>query len=210
MKLILLGAPGAGKGTQADIIKEKLSIPAISTGNIIRAAMKNETAAGKAAKEYVEKGDLVPDEIVVDMLKERLAESDCDNGFILDGFPRNVNQAETLSKMGVEIDSVLNIDVPDEFIADRMTGRRVCPNCGASFHVKYAPPKVENVCDKCGNELSIRKDDMPETVAYRLKVYHDETAPLIDYYKAKGQLKTIDGTGSVEATTELALKALEA
>lgn len=210
MKLILLGAPGAGKGTQADIIKEKLNIPAISTGNIIRAAMKNETAAGKAAKEYVEKGDLVPDEIVVDMLKERLAEGDCNNGFILDGFPRNVNQAETLSKMGVEIDNVLNIDVPDSFIADRMTGRRVCANCGASFHIKYAPPKVENVCDKCGNELSIRKDDMPETVEYRLKVYHDETAPLIDYYKAKGQLKTIDGTGSVEATTELVLKALEA
>lgn len=210
MKLMLLGAPGAGKGTQADIIKEKLNIPTISMGNIIRAAIKNETPAGKAAKEYVDRGDLVPDESVVNMLQEHLAQSEGSNGFILDGFPRNVAQAEVLDKMGISLDKVLNIEVPDEFIAERMAGRRVCAACGASYHVKFAPPKVENVCDKCGGELSIRKDDMPQTVIDRLKVYHEQTAPLIDFYTQKGQLVTIDGTGSVEETTKLALEALEA
>lgn len=209
MKLILLGAPGAGKGTQADIIKDKLNIPAVSTGNIIRAAMKNETEAGKAAKAYVEAGDLVPDQIVIDMLKERLAEDDCKNGFILDGFPRTKVQAETLEEMGVTIDKVLNIDVPDQLIAERIAGRRVCPKCGASFHVKFNPPKVENICDKCGETLIVRKDDMPETVIDRLRVYHEQTAPLIGYYEQKGKLITVDGTGSVEDTTKLTLQALE-
>lgn len=209
MKLILLGAPGAGKGTQADILKKQLEIPAISTGDIIRGAMKNETEAGKQAKAFYDKGALVPDEIVIAMIKERLAQPDCTKGFILDGFPRNTTQAETLAQMGVEIDKVLNIDVPDSFITDRMAGRRVCASCGATFHVKFQPSKVADVCDVCGGQLTVRKDDMPETVKDRLAVYHEQTEPLVAFYSEKGKLVTVDGTGTVEETTKLTLQALE-
>ena len=190
MNLILLGAPGAGKGTLAAVISEKYAIPTVSTGNIIRAALKSGTEMGKRAKEYTEKGALVPDEIVIGIIKERLAESDCQNGFILDGFPRTIPQAEALDSMGVRIDAALLIDAADELIVGRMAGRRVCENCGASYHVVSMKPKVENVCDACGGALVTRKDDQPETVLNRLKVYHEQSEPLVDYYKAQGKLLT--------------------
>ena len=210
MKLILLGAPGAGKGTQAEIICEKLSIPAVSTGNMLREAQKNGTELGLKAKSFMESGALVPDEVVIGILKERIAQADCKNGFVLDGFPRTVPQAEALEKMGVEIDLVIDIEVPDEKILRRMGGRRVCENCGTSYHVDYNPPKVEGVCDKDGGKLVIRKDDRPETVRERLVTYHTQTEPLKDYYSKKGKLRVVEGQEDVADTTKLTLAALEA
>lgn len=210
MKLILLGAPGAGKGTQAEVICDKLSIPVVGTGNIIREAMKNGTEAGLKAKSYVESGGLVPDEIVIAMLKDRIAQDDCKAGFILDGFPRNVAQAEALERMGVEIDRVVDIEVDDDVIAQRLTGRRVCKVCGASYHVQHKPPKAEGKCDRCEGELIIRKDDSPETVQERLHVYHELTEPLKAYYEKAGKLFIVDGMGTVEETTRLALEAVGA
>ena len=207
MKLILLGAPGAGKGTQAEIICEKLSVPTISTGNIIRAALKNGTEMGLKAKSYMDAGKLVPDEVVIGIIKERLAESDCQNGFILDGFPRTIPQAEALDAMGISMDCVLSIEVPDEKIVARMSGRRVCA-CGASYHTEYKKPKTEGVCDVCGGELTIRKDDQPETVKNRLKVYHQETEPLKDFYKSRGKLKMVDNQPTIELTTTVICETL--
>ena len=194
MNLIFLGAPGAGKGTQAEVVCNELNIPAISTGNMLREAVKNGTPAGLAAKECMDKGDLVPDEIVIGILKDRIAQDDAKNGFILDGFPRTVSQAEALEKMGVQIDKVVEIHVADEKITSRMSGRRVCEGCGNSYHIEYKPTKVEGVCDACGAKVVQRVDDKPETVLNRLKVYHDQTQPLIDFYTKKGVLHTVDGT----------------
>ena len=210
MKLILLGAPGAGKGTQAEIICERLGIPAISTGNIIREALRNGTEMGLRAKSYMESGALVPDDVVIGIIKERLAADDCKNGFILDGFPRTVPQAEALDQMGVEIDRVIDIEVPDAAIEKRMSGRRVCGSCGASYHLDYKAPKAEGVCDKCGGGLIIRKDDKPETIKDRLAVYHEQTAPLADYYRKAGKLFTVDGTQEISAITAQLLSILEA
>ncbi len=208
MKLILLGAPGAGKGTQAELICNKLNIPTISTGNIIREAMKNGTDMGIKAKSYVDAGGLVPDEVVIGIINERLSKDDCKNGFILDGFPRTIPQAEALTKMGIEIDHVLSIEVKDEDIIRRMSGRRVCPDCGASYHIEYKKPVVEGVCNVCGAELIIRKDDKPETVLDRLRVYHETTEPLKDYYSNKGLLLTVEGQEELSDTTALTFKAL--
>lgn len=210
MKLILLGAPGAGKGTQAEVICEKLGIPAVSTGNIIREAVKNGTPMGAKAKSYMEKGALVPDDVVIGIIKERLAQDDCKGGFILDGFPRTVPQAEALDTMGVAIDWVVEISVPDEAIEKRLGGRRVCGSCGSSYHMEHKPPKQEGVCDKCGGELILRKDDQPETIRDRLKVYHDQTEPLKDFYQGKGILRVVDGQAGIENTTKQVLAALEA
>ncbi len=209
MKLILLGAPGAGKGTQAEIICDKLNVPAISTGNIIRAALKNGTEMGLKAKSYMDEGKLVPDDVVIGIIKERLAEDDCQNGFILDGFPRTIPQAEALDKMGVDIDCVLSIEVPDEKIVTRMSGRRVCASCGASYHTEYKKPKADGVCDLCGGALSIRKDDEPATALDRLHVYHEQTEPLKDYYEKSGKLRIVEGQEEVADTTKLVLAALE-
>lgn len=209
MKIIFLGAPGAGKGTQAEIVAEKYAIPTISTGNIIREALKNGTEMGLKAKAFIEAGQLVPDEVVIGIIKERLAKGDCDNGFILDGFPRTIPQAEALDAMGIIIDKVVDIEVPDEAIAERMTGRRVCPDCGASYHIVNKKPEKEGICDSCGAALVQRKDDAPETVADRLKVYHDQTEPLKGYYKQTGKLKVVEGLGSVADITARVLKALE-
>ena len=210
MKLILLGAPGAGKGTQAEVICEELKIPAISTGNIIREAVKNGTPMGAKAKTYMEKGALVPDDVVIGIIKERLVQDDCKGGFILDGFPRTVPQAEALDAMGVAIDRVVEISVPDEAIEKRLGGRRVCGSCGSSYHLEHKPPKQEGVCDKCGGELILRKDDQPETIRDRLKVYHDQTEPLKDFYQGKGILRVVDGQAGIENTTKQVLAALEA
>lgn len=209
MKLILLGAPGAGKGTQAEIISEKYNIPTISTGNIIRAALKNGTEMGLKAKSYIDAGNLVPDEVVIGIIKERLAEDDCKNGFILDGFPRTIPQAEALEKMGCDIDAALSIEVADEEIVKRMSGRRVCGQCGASYHTEFKKPAKDGICNQCNGELVIRKDDEPETVMNRLNVYHEQTEPLKDFYKSKGKLLTVEGQDKVEDTTALVLKALE-
>lgn len=208
MRIIFLGAPGAGKGTQAEKASAALSIPAVSTGNIIREAIANETEMGKRAKAYTEKGELVPDEVVIGIIKERLAQPDCKEGFILDGFPRTVPQAEALDRMGIEIDRVVNIEVPDETIVSRMSGRRVCPSCGASYHTEYKPSADGVHCDSCGSELIIRKDDSPEVVLSRLQVYHEKTEPLKDYYDKKGILRNVIGQEKVEDTTELTIKAL--
>lgn len=208
MKLILLGAPGAGKGTQAEIICEKLSIPTISTGNIIREAMKNGTEMGLKAKEAVEAGKLVSDDVVIGIIKERLAEDDCKAGFILDGFPRTIPQAEALDKLGVAIDCVLDIDVKDEAIAARLGGRRVCPACGSSYHLEYKRPLKEGICNQCGAALIQRKDDAPETVLERLAIYHEQTEPLKDYYRGTGKLKSVEGQDKVEDTTRLVFEAL--
>lgn len=208
MNLILLGAPGAGKGTQAELICNKLSIPTISTGNIIREAMKNATEMGIKAKSYVEAGNLVPDEVVIGIIKERLSQDDCKNGFILDGFPRTIPQAEALKNMGVKIDRVLSIEVSDEDIIRRMSGRRVCPDCGASYHTEYKKPVLDGVCNICGASLIFRKDDKPETVLDRLKVYHEQTEPLKDFYKELGILVTVEGQEELEETTKLTFKAL--
>ena len=209
MKLILLGAPGAGKGTQAEVICDHLGIPAISTGNIIRAALKAQTEMGLKAKDYIEKGLLVPDDVVIGIIQDRLREDDCKNGFILDGFPRTVPQAEALDRMGVQIDLVIDIEVPDEKIVTRMAGRRVCATCGASYHTLYKQPKTEGVCDNCGGALTQRKDDEAQTVLERLRVYHEQTEPLIAYYRAKGNLRVVEGQEEVADTTALTLKALE-
>lgn len=208
MKLILLGAPGAGKGTQAEIISEKFSIPTVSTGNIIRAALKAGTEMGLKAKAYTDKGELVPDDVVIGIIRERLAEKDCENGFILDGFPRTIPQAEALDSMGISVDAALSIEVADSEIVKRMSGRRVCPACGASYHTEYKKPEKEGICNLCGEKLIIRKDDEPETVKNRLKVYHDQTEPLKSFYKAQGKLIEVEGQDEVADTTALVLKAL--
>lgn len=208
MKLILLGAPGAGKGTQAELICDRLNIPAISTGNMIREAMKNGTEMGKKAKSFVDAGNLVPDEVVIGIIQERLSEKDCANGFILDGFPRTIPQAEALDKMGVAIDTVLSIEVADEKIVKRMSGRRVCESCGASYHIEYKKPEVEGVCNACGGNLICRKDDAPETVLDRLTVYHDQTEPLKGYYEKTGKLKIVEGQEELADTTALVFQAL--
>lgn len=208
MNIIFFGAPGAGKGTQAEIVSKKLSIPTVSTGNMIREAIKNGTEMGNSAKSYIEAGKLVPDEVVIGIIKDRLDMDDCKNGFILDGFPRTIPQAEALEKMGVKIDVVLNIEVSDEDIIARMSGRRTCPKCGGTYHILFNPTKVENVCDACGGELTIRKDDDPEVVKNRLEVYHNETEPLKAFYEAKGVLKTVVGQKELKDTTALTAAAL--
>ena len=208
MKLILLGAPGAGKGTQADIIKQKLGIPTISTGNILRAAVKNGTPTGQKAKAFLDAGKLVPDDVIIGVINERLQESDCANGYILDGVPRTIVQAEALEQAGIRFDAVVALEVPDQRIVDRMGGRRVCEHCGASYHVVHIPPKTEGVCDACGGKLVQRKDDSPETVLHRLEVYHNETEPLKGFYEARGVLKTVDDLPTVEETTQAILKVL--
>ena len=210
MKLIMLGAPGAGKGTQAEVISEHLNIPTISTGNIIREALKSGTELGMKAKEYMDSGRLVPDEVVIGIIRDRLAQDDCQNGFILDGFPRTIPQAEALDRMGVDIDRVIDIEVADETIARRVSGRRVCPACGASYHVDYKKPTSEGVCDKCGATLVQRKDDHPDTVRERLQVYHDQTEPLKEYYTRCGKLVIVEGQEEVADTTKLTLAAVEA
>lgn len=201
MKLILLGAPGAGKGTQAEILSRKLGIPTISTGNILRAAIKNGTPVGLKAKSYVESGALVPDDVIIDIVAERLAEDDCGHGYILDGMPRTIPQAEALEKHGIDVDFALSIEISDETIIERMSGRRTCHVCGASYHIVNAPPKVEGKCDNCGGELDVRKDDAPETVKARLEIYHRETEPLKDYYAERGKLRSVDNQPTIEATT---------
>ncbi len=210
MNLIFLGAPGAGKGTQAEIICQKFGIPQISTGNIIRAALKNGTEMGLKAKAFTEAGKLVPDDVVIGIIKERLLEEDCKKGFILDGFPRTIPQAEALGEMGVEIDKVIDIEVSDESVVARMSGRRVCKACSASYHIVNKPSKVEGVCDACGGETAIRSDDSPETVMDRLKVYHEQTEPLKDYYEKLGKLFMVEGSAEIEEITAAILKAMEA
>ena len=207
MNLILMGAPGAGKGTQSAKISEKYQIPAIATGDILRGAIKEGTELGLAAKSYIDAGQLVPDEVVIGIIKEYLASDACKNGFILDGFPRSIPQAEALDAMGVRIDVVLSIEVEDEKIVERMSGRRVC-SCGASYHVAYNPPKTEGVCDKCGATLYIRADDAAETVKNRLETFHAQTEPLKDYYAKKGILVTVQGQEEVADTTALVFQAL--
>ena len=208
MNIIFFGAPGAGKGTQAEKVSEKLSIPTISTGAIIRAAIKAGTDMGKSAQSFIEKGNLVPDEVVIGIIKDRLEEDDCKGGFILDGFPRTIPQAEALDRMGVKIDVVLELFVSDDEIVSRMSGRRVCPKCGATYHTKFNPSTAGENCDKCGEALSIRKDDAPEVVKSRLVVYHDETEPLKEYYGKKGLVKTVMGQEKLEDTTKLTFEAL--
>ena len=208
MKLILLGAPGAGKGTQAEVISEKYNIPTISTGNIIRAALKNGTEMGLKAKAYIDSGRLVPDDVVIGIIKERLAEDDCNDGFILDGFPRTIPQAQALDNMGISIDAALSIEVADREIVKRMSGRRVCEKCGASYHTEFKKPEVDGVCNSCGGKLVIRKDDEPDTVLDRLDIYHKQTEPLKSYYEKAGKLYTVEGQAEVEDTTALVLKTL--
>ncbi|MDD6408167.1 MAG: adenylate kinase [Oscillibacter sp.] len=208
MKMILLGAPGAGKGTQAERLCKVLEIPTISTGNILRAAVKNGTPTGLKAKAFMDAGKLVPDEVIIGIITERLAEDDCKNGYILDGVPRTIAQAEAMEKAGINFDAVVSIEVADEVIMERMSGRRVCESCGASYHLVAVPPKVAGVCDSCGGKLVQRKDDAPETVKDRLAVYHKETEPLKDFYAQRGLLKSVENQPSVEATTAAILKAL--
>lgn len=210
MNLIFLGAPGAGKGTQAEIVCDHFKIPAISTGNILRAAVKDGTPMGVKAKSYMDAGALVPDDVIVGIVKERLQADDCKNGFVLDGMPRTIAQGEALEQMGVQIDKVLNLIVANEAIIQRMGGRRVCAACGASYHITNKPSKREGVCDRCGGKLEIRKDDQPATVVDRLKAYHEQTEPLVDFYRSRGKLVEIPDQGSIEKTTALIMKALEA
>ncbi len=210
MNIIFLGAPGAGKGTQADRIADAYGIPTISTGNMIREALAKGTEMGLKAKAFIEAGQLVPDAVVIGIIQERLALADCANGFILDGFPRTIPQAEALEEMGVTIDKVVDIEVADDIITARMSGRRVCPKCGAPYHIDSLKPKKDGICDKCGTELQQRKDDKPETVADRLKVYHEQTEPLKDFYAKRGTLKEVDGLGSVDEITKRVKDALEA
>ena len=206
MKIIMLGAPGAGKGTQAKMIAEKYSIPHVSTGDIFRANIKNGTELGKQAKEYMDAGKLVPDELTVKILLDRVAQDDCKNGYVLDGFPRTIPQAEVLenalNELGDKIDFAVNVDVPDENIVRRMSGRRACLKCGATYHIEHIPPKQEGICDTCGSELVLRDDDKPETVQNRLKVYHEKTQPLIDFYTERKVLKTVDGTKDMKEVFE--------
>ena len=208
MKLILLGAPGAGKGTQAEIISKKLSIPTISTGNMLREAMKNGTELGLKVKSFMDNGQLVPDDVVIGIVEERVAREDCKNGYILDGMPRTIPQAAALEERGIHFDAVVSIEISDDVIEGRMTGRRVCGSCGASYHIVANPPKVEGVCDSCGKELVIRKDDTPETVRNRLKVFHAETEPLKDFYEKLGVLKLVEGNQPIEKATQDILAAL--
>ena len=213
MKIVMLGAPGAGKGTQAVNIAKEYNIPHISTGDIFRANIKNQTELGMKAKEYMDKGALVPDEITIGMLLSRIADKDCDNGFVLDGFPRTIPQAESLKKalkeQGAKIDCAVDIEVPDEDIINRMSGRRSCPNCGGTYHVTFNPPKQEGICDACGTELVQRADDKPETVLPRLKTYHEQTQPLIEFYENEGVLVTVDGTKKPSEVLEDILGALK-
>ncbi|MBR3638249.1 MAG: adenylate kinase [Lachnospiraceae bacterium] len=206
MKIIMLGAPGAGKGTQAKMIAEKYGIPHISTGDIFRANIRNATELGMEAKKYMDEGKLVPDELTVKILLDRVAQDDCKNGYVLDGFPRTIPQAEVLTaaleKMNDAVDFAIDVNVPDENIVNRMSGRRACLTCGATYHIVHIPPKQEGICDKCGSALVLRDDDKPETVLNRLKVYHDQTQPLIDYYTEKGILKTVDGTKDMQEVFE--------
>ena len=212
MKIIMLGAPGAGKGTQAKLIAEKYGVPHISTGDIFRANIKNGTELGKEAKEYMDKGLLVPDELTVRLLLDIVAQDDCKNGYVLDGFPRTIPQAEVLdkelTKLGDSVDFAVDVDVPDENIIRRMSGRRACLNCGATYHIVNIPPKKEGICDVCGSELVLRDDDQPETVKNRLKVYHEQTQPLIEYYTGKGVLRTVDGTLPMEEVFDAIVKIL--
>ena len=210
MNIILLGAPGAGKGTQAELLVEKLSIPAISTGNMLREAMANGTELGKKAKQYMDEGSLVPDELILGIVADRVAQADCANGFILDGVPRTLAQAVALDMRGVKIDHVVSIEVDDSEIEGRMTGRRVCAKCGASYHVVANPPKAEGICDSCGGELIIRKDDKPETVRHRLEVYHESTEVLKGFYEMTGRLVKVNGSQSIEGANEDILKAIGA
>ena len=208
MKMILLGAPGAGKGTQAERLCKVLEIPTISTGNILRAAVKNGTPTGLKAKAFMDAGKLVPDEVIIGIITERLAEDDCKNGYILDGVPRTIAQAEAMEKAGINFDAVVSIEVADEVIMERMSGRRVCESCGASYHIVNIPPKKEGICDVCGGALKQRKDDDPETVKDRLAVYHKETEPLKGFYEARGVLKTVEDQPTVEGTTREILRVL--
>ncbi len=214
MKIIMLGAPGAGKGTQAKMIAEKYGIPHISTGDIFRANIKNGTELGKKAKSYMDQGQLVPDELTLDLIMDRFKEDDCKNGYVLDGFPRTIPQAEALDAAlkanGEKIDFAIDVDVPDENIVKRMGGRRACVNCGATYHIVYSPTKVEGKCDKCGEDLIVRDDDKPETVLSRLEVYHNQTQPLIDYYNEQGVLKTVDGTVDMKDVFDAIIKILGA
>ena len=210
MKLILLGAPGAGKGTQAEIISQALNIPTISTGNILRAAIKNGTPTGLKAKSFMDAGKLVPDEVIIGIITERLAEKDCENGYILDGVPRTIAQAEAMEKAGISFDHVVSIEISDETIVNRMGGRRVCEDCGASYHIVAVPPKHEGVCDKCHGKLIQRPDDAPETVLSRLEVYHKETEPLKEFYSQRGLLRPVENQPSVEATSKAILRVLGA
>lgn len=214
MKIIMLGAPGAGKGTQAKQIAAKYNIPHISTGDIFRANIKGGTALGMEAKEYMDKGQLVPDELTVRILLDRVANEDCKNGYVLDGFPRTIPQAEVLDtevkKLGEKVDFAINVDVPDENIVNRMGGRRACVKCGATYHIAHVPPKKEGICDTCGSELILRDDDKPETVINRLNVYHEQTQPLIDYYEKQGILHTVDGTKDMDVVFADIVKILEA
>lgn len=208
MKLILLGAPGAGKGTQAEILSKLLNIPTISTGNILRAAIKNGTPVGLEAKSYIEAGQLVPDAVIIGIIRDRLAEPDCADGYILDGVPRTIPQAEAMEAMGIDIDTALSIEVDDDVIVERMSGRRTCPQCGGTYHVVNNPPKQEGLCDSCGSALTIRKDDAPETVKARLVTYHKETEPLKAFYEARQKLVKVDNRPSIEATTDAIREAL--
>ena len=207
MNLILLGAPGAGKGTLASYLIEKMGVPSVSTGNILRESIANKTELGQKAKAFMDAGQLVPDQLVIDLLRDRIAQDDCKNGFILDGFPRTIPQAEALDQIAA-IDCALSLEVDDAVIEGRMTGRRVCLKCGATYHIKANPPKQEGVCDVCGDTLHIRKDDKPDVVKHRLATYHEQTEPLKDYYGAQGKLKSIDGAQGIEQTKILACQAL--
>ena len=209
MKLILLGAPGAGKGTQAEVLSKRWNIPTISTGNILRAAIKNGTSVGLQAKAFMDAGQLVPDDVIMGILKERVAEPDCADGYILDGVPRTIPQAEAMEESGIDVDCALSIEVEDEVIVERMAGRRLCGKCGASYHTKNHPPKREGVCDVCGGELVTRADDAPETVRKRLAVYHKETEPLKAFYEKRGKLRSVDNQPNIEATTAAVLRVLE-
>lgn len=208
MRLILLGAPGAGKGTQAEIIASKLHIPTISTGNILREAIKNGTETGLKAKGFMDKGMLVPDDVIIDIVRERLAEPDCANGYILDGVPRTIPQAQALMEQGIQLDAVVSIEIDDSVIEKRMTGRRVCGTCGASYHITANPPKTEGICNACGGALVIRKDDVPETVKHRLEVYHNETEALKGFYEKLGKLRLVNGDQPIEDATRDILAAL--
>ena len=209
MKIIFLGAPGAGKGTKAEIVAERLGIPTISTGAMIREAIKSGTKMGLEAKKFIDVGQLASDEVVIGIISERLAESDCSKGFILDGFPRTVPQAEALDRMGITLDKVISLEVPDDVIVERMSGRRVCPKCGATYHVSDNPSRAGSLCEKCSTELTVRSDDAPEVVLSRLAVYHETTEPLKDFYSKKGSLKLVDGVGSVEEISYRTIKVLE-
>ena len=208
MKIIFLGAPGAGKGTKAEIVAERFGIPTISTGAMIREAIRSGTKMGLEAKKFIDAGQLASDEVVIGIISERLAESDCSKGFILDGFPRTVPQAEALDKMGITLDKVISLEVPDDVIVERMSGRRVCPKCGATYHISDNPSKAGSLCEKCSTELTVRSDDAPEVVLSRLEVYHETTEPLKNYYASKGILSLVDGVGTVEETAARTFRAL--